>query len=187
MATTTNRRTLLGATAAAPAILAAAPASAATVPASDPEWIALVDEYRVAKAAWDAAVSAYGDAEAEFFRQLPARPERSGTHLIEESMTIAEIKALPLSEAWAKHEAALAAHNAHREDLEHRITGSADAAREAAAERHSEVLDAVKTYRPATMAILVEKIDLLAAAYDGCDEEFAASIFADVRHLAGRA
>jgi hypothetical protein len=47
------------------------------------------------------------------------------------------------------------------------------------------VLDAVKAYRPATMAILIEKIDLLAAAYDGFNEEFAASVLADVRHLAG--
>lgn len=72
-----------------------------------------------------------------------------------------------------------------RETILHPTKKRYDAIRAA----YASALNALTSYRPSTLNVLAEKIEIITAEYDGCEVplEYLDAFLADVRHMAGEA
>jgi hypothetical protein len=196
MATTTNRRTLLGAIAAAPAALAAIPAIAAPSISTDPVWRKLVDDFRAKYAAWLATINLEDDANAAFREARvslppePSEPESANDDDILDK-TLRELRdscRTPEHEAtWADYKRDHAAWKTQHDALHEQFVGPARAISEQASDARIDAFDALTAYRVTNLRDLGEKIEIITKDYEECDipTEYVADVLADVRHLAG--
>lgn len=198
MATATpTRRGLLGAIAVAPAMLAAASASAMPITPADPVWPKLVADFRAKYSAWLVTTSLDDDA-MEAFQEacssLPSEPSKPPFEPgVLTSMTIGEIRALTEAPenviAWCNYARDHAAWKKRRDALRLQFIGPAKAAYDGAYAAYATAFRTLTEYRVASLTDLAEKIEIIAADYEGSDipPEYMADVLADVRHLAGGA
>lgn len=198
MATTTNRRTLLGAIAAVPSALAAIPAIAAPNISTDPAWRKLVADFEAKYAAWLATIGLEDDATAAFRdvrASLPPEPTKPGSANDGDILdrTLRELRdecdAPEHKAAWADYRRDYAAWKTQHDALRERFVGPAKAAYERTLAARSDAFNALADHRIANLHDLAEKIEIIANDYEESDipPEYVAEILADVQHLAGEA
>ena len=180
-----TRRMFIGGALAAPA-LAAVPALASR-PTILADWDRLVASYRAAKVAEREAGRLYSEREGAFFNRRPDAPQMSKTvSRITDGMTWGEIVKLPSCPHLEAHERATAAWVEECAAVRAEAMDDVEACYDAALDRSSAALSAVAAYPVPTLAMLAEKVDLLAGAYEddfghGVESKHLA---ADIRRLA---
>lgn len=172
-------------------------AEAATPASSGSRWTQLVAAYRAKRAHWLAMADAEDRATGAFFEARSAHPEPQSppSNLPDDlhDMTIREIKASGNAPehkaAWAAYEIEHAAWADRIAALRKAITSDAKARQVAAQEAYSAAFEELCAHRPASLAILSEKLGILSEEYAECDmpSGYLDEISADLRHLLGRA
>lgn len=196
MAATTNRRTLLGAIAAAPAAFAAIPVMAAPGISTDQVWRKLVDDFRAKYAAWLATIDLEDDANAAFRDargSLPPEPSEPDSANDDDILdkTFRELRDErndpERKAAWADYQRDHAVWKAQNDALREQFVGPARAANDRTSAARRDAFDALTAYRVTNLRDLSEKIEIISKDYEECDipSEYVADILADVQHLAG--
>ena len=196
MATTTNRRTLLGAIAVVPATLAGIPVMAAPGISTDPVWRQLVADFQAKYAAWMATISLEDDANAAFHDariSLPPEPTKPASandrDILDKTLRELhdECDSPEHQAAWADYKRDHAAWQAQHDALREQFVRPARTINEQASDARLDAFDALTGYRVTNLRDLREKIEIIAKDYEECDipPEYVADILADVQHLAG--
>jgi len=170
-----NRRALLGGAVALPALAVAALPAAAAVPATDPRWAALVADFRQKFATWLAYIDVEDEQRGAFYdaaKALGPKPQKPWRE-----------DELP---AWKQEHAVYAAREA---ELRERIMGPSEAIMDGLSKARGDAFKALCLYPVRSLADLAEKIEIVAADYDGAEVplECLADFLADVRRLGGEA